>query len=790
MKKQLMYRLYLFLLSLFISCIASINFAQTYTFASLGNASAMPTTGWNLTGNAYVGDTPGDTDNFTNELILTNASGNQSGAVFYNTPINLSVCTNWSVEYDFRIFGGNAADGLAFCFISNPPTGFVSGGGVGIPQFANGLKVVIDTWNNCGGPNPALQMLNGVGYNECAPGIVALENTSGNLNFVRSNTYQHAKITYLNGNVNFYINNTLYLTGTLPVNFSGYMGFTASTGGANDQHSVKNVVIFTDQATSNAGPNVTTCDDEAIQIGTTPDSLNAYSWTPTTGVSNPTSANPTVTINNPGTTPIFVTYTVSTSLASSPGVCPTTDAVVVKVNPSKSSSSSVLVCDTNFYVFHGDTLTLSGNYVDTLSTSLGCDSLVNLTLTLDSIPLFDIVDTAYCIGNSITVQLDTAINYVWNPLIPTNGQPNQYTLILGNTSTYSITATNQNGCSYVDSFELIVHPLPQFILTASDPDPCFGDSLTITTQPANFSFEWTGVDLIDTVGASQHFIASNSGQYTVEAIDTFGCVFSNSIAINVLPLPILNLTPDTSIICLKESVTLTASGAINYAWSIPTTSLINDSSALVHPSSTTTYKIIGTAFGGCIDSTSAIVIVNPKPQANFTVDLSTLTAFTPDITTINTSTGAVTYEWDFGDFSPISTAENPSHHYPENLAALYQIELIATNEFGCKDTAYTNFETKEIVVFYVPNAFTPNGDELNQTFKPVFGDGIDKTNFWFTIYNRWGEVVFESFETDFEWDGTFNGSLVPFGSYTYQFFYKLPNTSERHISTGSFSIIK
>ena len=70
MKKQLMHRLYLFLLSLFISCTASISYAQTYTFASLGNATAMPTTGWNLTGHAYVGDTPGDTDNFTNELIL------------------------------------------------------------------------------------------------------------------------------------------------------------------------------------------------------------------------------------------------------------------------------------------------------------------------------------------------------------------------------------------------------------------------------------------------------------------------------------------------------------------------------------------------------------------------------------------------------------------------------------------------------------------------------------------------------------------------------------------------
>ncbi len=785
-----MYRLYLFLLSLFISCTASINYAQTYTFASLGNTTSMPTTGWNLTGNASVGDTPGDADNFTNELILTNAIGSQSGAVFYNTPINLSVCTNWSVEYDFRIFGGSAADGLAFCFISNPPTGFVSGGGVGIPQFADGLKVVIDTWNNCGGPNPALQMMNGVGYNECAPAIVALENTTGNLNFVRSNAYQHAKITYYNGNVNFYINNTLYLTGTLPVNFSGYMGFTASTGGANDQHSVKNVVIYTDQAASNAGPNVTTCDDEPVQIGTTANPSNVYSWSPTTGVSNPTSANPTVTINNPGTAPIFVTYTVSTSLASSPGICPTTDAVVVKVNPSKSGSASVLVCDTNFYVFHGDTLTLSGNYSDTLATSLGCDSIVTLSLTLDSIPFFNIVDTSYCIGNSYTVQLNTAMDYVWNPNIPSNGQLNQYTLTLGNTSSYSITATNPNGCVYSDSFLLVVHPLPQFTLVASDPSPCFGDSLLLTAQPSTFSYDWSGIDLIDTVGSSQYFVTQNSGIYSVEAIDLNGCTSSNSTTINVLPLPILSLNPDTSIICLKESVTLTASGADFYQWPITVPTLTNDYTAIVHPTSSTTYTLIGTSIGGCVDSITAFVLVHPKPHADFNVDLSTLTAFTPDITVVNTSTGAVSYEWDFGDFSPISTAENPTHHYPENKAALYQIELIATNEFGCKDTAFNHFETMEIVVFYVPTAFTPNGDELNQTFKPVFGDGIDKTNFRFTIYNRWGEVVFESLTTDFEWDGTFNGRLVPFGTYTYEFYYKLPNTSERHTSTGSFTIIK
>ena len=172
--------------------------AQTYVFGQLTGSPNMITTGWNLTGNAQIGDTPGDVDNFSNELILTNIANSQSGGVFFNTPINLTQCQQWTVEFDYRIWGGSAADGLAFCFLNVPPAGFVPGGGVGIPGTAQGLKVILDTWNNCGGPNPELQIYSGIGYNECAAGIVKIDNSMGTLGFVRSNAYQPAKITYNN----------------------------------------------------------------------------------------------------------------------------------------------------------------------------------------------------------------------------------------------------------------------------------------------------------------------------------------------------------------------------------------------------------------------------------------------------------------------------------------------------------------------------------------------------------------------------------------------------------------
>ena len=236
-----MFRSRILFVILFTFVIPYESNSQTYVFAELTGSPNLNTNGWNLNGNSYVGDTPGDTDNFVDELILTNAWNTQSGGVFYSTPIDPSTCSNWTVEFEYRIWGGSAADGIAFCFLDVPPTGFVSGGGCGIPGSANGLKVILDTWNNCGGPNPELQIYSGAGYFECAPGIVKLDNSTGNLGFVRSNSYQPVRITYNNGNVTLFVNNVQYLNANFPISFAGYMGFTASTGGANDQHSVKNV---------------------------------------------------------------------------------------------------------------------------------------------------------------------------------------------------------------------------------------------------------------------------------------------------------------------------------------------------------------------------------------------------------------------------------------------------------------------------------------------------------------------------------------------------------------------
>jgi len=237
--------LFIFLLN----CIIIINGlqAQTYTFAQI-NGSPANTTGWNLQGQAGVGNIL-FTDN--SEIILCPAVGGSNGAVFFNQPINFSICNKWVAEFDFRMFDGSGADGIAFCFLDVPPAGFVSGGGIGIPGSANGLKVCFDQFPNCTGDiseMPKIEIRWGIGYDECWS-QPTLSNSGGSLDFIRSAVYNRARIVYDAGAIEVFVNDSLYLTGFQTFNFTGYMGFTSSTGAFTDNHSIRNVVIYTETAT-------------------------------------------------------------------------------------------------------------------------------------------------------------------------------------------------------------------------------------------------------------------------------------------------------------------------------------------------------------------------------------------------------------------------------------------------------------------------------------------------------------------------------------------------------------
>ena len=773
------------ILFLFFVLISKIEYAQSFVFAQLTGSPVLNTQGWNLNGNAYVGDTPGDVDNFNDELILTNAIGTQSGGVFFAQPLNLGLCSNWIVDFDYRIWGGNSADGLAFCFLQVPPVGFINGGGIGIPGTANGLKVVLDTWDNGCGANPELQIYNGVGYGECNAGIVKLTNTGGILNFIRGNTYRSVRIIYNNGAISLLINNILYLTANFPINFNGYMGFTAGTGGANDQHSIRNVIIYTAQATSNAGLDVQTCPNDNVSIGVANNPAFSYSWSPTIGLSNANVSNPTVNIPNNTNLPITQTYTVSTTLITSPGVCSTTDQVVVTVNPSFISNLTDTICDGSTYFFNGTPINSSGNYIDSLTTYSGCDSVVTLDIVFSNNPTVTSPDLQLCLGDSTLLIPSGATTYTWSPTVNFVDNLGQMWVNPTVTSNYVLQGTNLEGCIDLDTVIVVVNPLPNIQLIVSDNSVCFGSPVQFNASGGD-SYSWTGQDLNMYIGDNQLINPLNSGMYVVIGTSVSGCTSSDSTFILVNPIPSISAIPESSEICFGEYVSFQILGADFYQWSNGQSSTIYTYQPLISESLT----IIGTTTFGCTDTTQVAVIVHPNPIADFILDRNLLTSDDPTITISNLSSGNLVNLWDFGDGNQlVNNLNSIEYSYPFSEGD-YLIKLTVSSIDGCMDSTEQLIQIKGDVIYYVPNCFTPDGDEFNNSFLPIFTSGFDPMNYELTIYNRWGEIVFVSENHLTAWNGSYNNMICPDGIYSYIIKYKIPDLDLFKYISGQINLIR
>jgi gliding motility-associated-like protein len=164
-----------------------------------------------------------------------------------------------------------------------------------------------------------------------------------------------------------------------------------------------------------------------------------------------------------------------------------------------------------------------------------------------------------------------------------------------------------------------------------------------------------------------------------------------------------------------------------------------------------------------IDSTAQTINVYPKPVADFSFAPVPPSVNKPTIFT-NLSTGAVEYQWLFGDDESVTkkSADTVSHQY--NATGTFQACLVAASENGCTDTICKPVEALINPLLDVPNAFTPGRFGQNSIIT-VKGFGIAKMN-W-RIYNRWGKLIFETHDRHAGWNGTYNGQIQPMDVYAY-----------------------
>ena len=177
-------------------------------------------------------------------------------------------------------------------------------------------------------------------------------------------------------------------------------------------------------------------------------------------------------------------------------------------------------------------------------------------------------------------------------------------------------------------------------------------------------------------------------------------------------------------------------------------------------------RLIASNGKGCYDTTFSEVILTPKPKADFALkepdELDEYRLNDDRIVTKNNSEKANHFIWDFGD-GFTSNQKSPVYEYGDT--GNYEITLYATRQNGCMDSMSKEVQVIAEPYLYIPTAFSPDGDGINDHFSV---EAINVYDFTVSIYNRWGERVFQSDDPDFKWDGTYKGKPVPMESYLYK----------------------
>ena len=562
-----------------------------------------------------------------------------------------------------------------------------------------------------------------------------------------------------------------------------------------------NGCVNTDQVlvTVNPIPTVGAGADQTICIGAsvTLNGSGAATYTWDNGVTNAIAFAPTAT----------TTYTVTGTSAAG---CISTDQVTVTVNPLPTVNAGLdqTICIGTSVTLNGaGAATYSWNngvtdgtafaptstttYTVTGTSAAGCVNTDQVTVTVNPLPVVNAgPDQTVCAGTQVTLTAAGAATYSWNNGV-TDGTP--FTPV--STTTYTVTGTSAAGCISTDQVTVTVNPIPT-VFAGNDISICDGQTVTLSGSGAA-TYTWdngatNGVAFTPAVGTTT---------YTVTGTSAAGCINTDQVIVTVNPIPVVSFAPDVTQGCAPLTVNFTNStpNVSNCVWTMSDGSVINGCGSV-----TNTFTIPGcydvtlttTSNNGCVNSLTStnLICVEGAPNAAFTPSNSILTDDNTNVLFNNNTTGASQYIWSFGDGSPISTLTDPSHNYQTGDYGNYLVVLIATSPLGCVDSAQATIQIQEPLIYYVPNTFTPDDDNFNQTFKPIFTSGFDPYDYTLLIFNRWGEIIFESHDANVGWNGTYgsNGEIemVQDGTYTWKIEFKTKANDERKMIVGHVNILR
>lgn len=379
------------------------------------------------------------------------------------------------------------------------------------------------------------------------------------------------------------------------------------------------------------------------------------------------------------------------------------------------------------------TVKVSGKYF--VEVTNGCGStLFDTVIVTDHPPIpFDLgPDLKKCNDDFLTIAAPKGfISYEWLPVYNINSSTLGTVVVNPKVSTlYTVKAEKSPGCFAYDSIKITVNTSPKIDL-GIDKAFCFGDSVVLDGGPGFAEYLWNNGS------RSQKITVAEKGTYSIVATTANGCQSTDTLKVTkVFENPVVKLHQDSNL-CTGTSRELDAGNFISFNWST------GEKTRMISINQPGIYSVKVTDINNCTATdTTKIITLLPVP-VNFLPADTSLCSYSS--IQLSANKPFLKYIWNTGDYTSNITATKPG---------VYWLEVTDNNNCTGKDSIILH--PKDCMAgFYIPNSFSPNGDGINDVFKPLLFGSVEK--FEFVIYNRFGEAIFRTNKITDGWSGNYKG---------------------------------
>jgi gliding motility-associated-like protein len=422
-----------------------------------------------------------------------------------------------------------------------------------------------------------------------------------------------------------------------------------------------------------------------------------------------------------------------------------------------------------------------------VSSSKGCVDTVYKNISIIDKPPITMIptDTLICIPDSVQLQAQSTGVYNWTPLINIINPNTPNPIVHPNSTTTYYVDVDEQGCKNRDS--VLVRVVDHVSLKAlSDTTICLGDQAQLNAITDGLHFNWSPAGNVSNPTIVNP-LATPTATTTFQLTATIGtCSATDRVTVKTVPYPTAKAGNDTTI-CYHTTAQLYGSykGA-SFSWT-PTSTLSNAGSLnpVASPLITTPYVLTVYDTIGCPKPGRDTMIVTVLPKMNPFAGNDTAVVVTEPLQF--NATGGVAYSWMPPTDLSATNIPNPVGIYQGNYDSI-RYKVLMANEAGCLDSAYVMVKIfKTLPQVFVPNAFTPNGDGLNDVLRPI-AVGIKRIDY-FRIYNRWGQLVFSTTTNGKGWDGTINGQPQSTNTYVW-LVHAIDYTGRPFFAKGTVTLIR